>query len=111
MSSHDATPTHCGAQAQDVWQCTNMVAERRCETAGVPVAGVMAATWCERLQKRVEEKYKDETEANKQQAASAREYVVKLEDEFQKTRDDIFELVDKSLVKPQDARGNCRVER
>ena len=34
---------------------TFMVAERRCETAGVPVAGVMAAAWCERLQKRVEE--------------------------------------------------------
>ena len=32
-----------------------MVAERRCKTAGVPVAGVMAAAWCERLQKRVEE--------------------------------------------------------
>ena len=29
--------------------------ERRCETAGVPVAGVMAAAWWERLQKRVEE--------------------------------------------------------
>ena len=32
-----------------------MVPERRCKTAGVPVAGVMAAAWCERLQKRVEE--------------------------------------------------------
>ena len=33
-----------------------MVAERRCETAGIlDVAGVMAATWCERLQKRTEE--------------------------------------------------------
>ena len=34
---------------------TIMVAKRRCETAGVPAAGVMAAAWCERLQKRVEE--------------------------------------------------------
>ena len=34
---------------------TIMVSERRCETAGVPVAGVAAATWCERLQKRMEE--------------------------------------------------------
>ena len=41
---------------------------------------------------------KDETEANKQQAASAREYAVKLEDELQKTCDDFFELVDKNLV-------------
>ena len=37
----------------------------------------------------VEQKY--ETEANKQQAPSAEEYVVKLEDELQRICDDIFE--------------------
>ena len=50
---------------------------------------------------------KDETEANKQQAPSAREYVVKLEDELQKICDDIFELVDKSLA-PLASAGQSR---
>ena len=57
---------------------------------------------------------KDEMEANEQQAASAREYVVKLEDELQTTCDDIFELLDKNLA-PLSSAGqsrtiNCKLE-
>ena len=40
----------------------------------------------------------DETEANKQQAASAREYDDKLEGELQNINDGIFALMDKNLV-------------
>ena len=83
------TSTHCVAQVG----CTENVSSPHHSSE---TADYTQTTGEQPAELSVEQK--DETEANKQQAASAREYAVKLEDEFPKTCDDIFKLVDKNLV-------------
>ena len=77
--------------------CSNMVAEPRCSATSqrMPLdGGLPAGSAAGRMVTSVEQ------EANQQQAASASEFVIKVEDELQKFRDGILALMDKNLVSP-----------